>query len=65
MSKKSKQPSKPQLDRTAQDVIGLRLRNMYSELVTQPIPERLLAILAIQDTQDALPPAVETLQRAA
>ena len=66
MSKNSKHPRKPQVDRTAQDVIGHKLRSMYADLVRQPIPERLLSILGtVQEAEDALPPLVEKLQRAA
>jgi Anti-sigma factor NepR len=50
----SKNPTtKAQLERAAQDRIGRQLRTMYSALVRQPLPEKLLATLrAIDDATE-------------
>ena len=38
--------SVPQLDRGLQDRIGRDLRGMYAELLRQPIPDRILDLVA-------------------
>lgn len=42
---KDKQQQEPGLDRVIQAQIGDKLRAMYGELVEQPVPDRLAAIL--------------------
>jgi hypothetical protein len=39
-------PDSPGLDRVIQAQIGDKLRAMYGELIEQPVPDRLTAILA-------------------
>jgi Anti-sigma factor NepR len=66
MSKNPNHPRKAQVDRVAQDRIGRQLRAMYSDLLKQPVPDKLLATLrAFEEAEDALPPFAEKLQRAA
>jgi hypothetical protein len=49
MSKNSNRSTKPQVERAAQDHIGRQLRTMYSALVRQPLPDKLLAALRAID----------------
>jgi hypothetical protein len=57
---------KPAIDRAAQAAIGHQLRSMYSELLSQPLPEKLLlTLLAIQQAQDATTGVDELLRKAA
>jgi hypothetical protein len=37
------------LDRTTQDHIGERLRDLYEGLAAEPVPDRLLALLRVLD----------------
>jgi Anti-sigma factor NepR len=54
MRQSPKQPRKPALDRNTQELIGRQMRAMYSELVRQPLPEKLLSTLrAIPDADDS------------
>jgi hypothetical protein len=54
MSKAPKSPKKPSINRTAQAAIGHQLRAMYSDLVMQPLPEKLLTTLrAMQKAENA------------
>ena len=66
MSKARKGVRKPAIDRAAQAAIGHQLRSMYSELLGQPLPEKLLStLLAIQQAQDATAGVDELLRKAA
>jgi hypothetical protein len=66
MSKGRKGVRKPAIDRAAQAAIGRQLRSMYSELLSQPLPEKLLStLLAIQQAQDATTGVDELLRKAA
>lgn len=63
---KAAERSKPSIDRAAQVAIGHHLRAMYSELLRQPLPEKLLStLLAIQQTEDGTTRANERLRKAA
>jgi Anti-sigma factor NepR len=65
----SSQPEKPiaQIDRMVQDRIGHQLRAMYSNLVRQPLPDRLVASLrAVEEAEEELQRlATEKVRRAA
>jgi hypothetical protein len=66
MSKARKGARKPASDRAAQAAIGHQLRSMYSGLLSQPLPEKLLStLLAIQQAQDATTGVDELLRKAA
>jgi Anti-sigma factor NepR len=66
MSKARKGERKPAIDRAAQVAIGHQLRSMYSELLSQPLPEKLLStLLAIQQAEDATTGVDEVLRKAA
>jgi hypothetical protein len=66
MSKSPKRSSKAQVERAAQDRIGRQLRTMYSALVRQPLPEKLLATLrAIDDAEKGSSQSDEPLRHAA
>ena len=66
MSKSRKGARKPAIDRAAQAAIGHQLRSMYSELLSQPLPEKLLStLLAIQQAQDSTTGVDELLRKAA
>jgi hypothetical protein len=52
MSKSRKHPKKGHIDRAAQDSIGRQLRAMYSELLREPLPEKLLATLRALEQAD-------------
>ena len=41
----------PRLDRVAQDRIGRELRAMYDELLRQPLPANLMALLGAHDAK--------------
>jgi len=57
---------KPSIDRKARAAIGHRLRAMYSDLITQPLPEKLLTtLLAIQQAENAQTRVDEELREAA
>ncbi|MEN3931064.1 NepR family anti-sigma factor [Microvirga sp. W0021] len=47
LDKKLRDPSLPEptLDQTSQDRIGSELRAMYSDLASQPIPQRFLDLI--------------------
>jgi hypothetical protein len=45
VQKADEQARAPKLDRAIQDRIGRELRAMYAGLVTQPVPDRLLALI--------------------
>ena len=63
MSKSRKYPKKVQIDRATQDRIGSKLRAMYSELLREPLPDKLL--LTLQAIEQAQEGAREGLVRAA
>jgi hypothetical protein len=66
MSKNPKHPRKGNVDRAAQDLIGHHLRAMYSELLSQPLPAKLLSTLRTMETaEEALTTPQKTLRRAA
>ena len=66
MSKAPKSRMKPSIDRKARAAIGHRLRAMYSDLITQPLPEKLLTtLLAIQQAENAQTRVDEELREAA
>jgi hypothetical protein len=66
MSKNTKHSTKAQVGRAAQDRIGHQLRSMYSALVRQPIPDKLLATLrAIEEAERGSTHAHEELREAA
>jgi len=66
MSKARKGARKPAIGRAAQAAIGHQLRSMYSELLSHPLPEKLLStLLAIQQAQDATTGVDELLRKAA
>jgi hypothetical protein len=54
MSKSRNHPKKPQIDRATQERIGSKLRAMYSELLRQPLPAKLVvALQAIEHAEEA------------
>jgi len=66
MSKARKGARKPAIDRAAQVEIGHQLRSMYSELLSQPLPEKLLStLLAIQQAEVPTMGVDEVLRKAA
>jgi hypothetical protein len=66
MSKNPKHPRKGQIDRAAQDLIGDQLRAMYSDLLSQPLPDKLLSTFRkIEKAEEALITPHDTLRRAA
>jgi hypothetical protein len=66
MSKNPNRSTKPQVERAAQDHIGWQLRTMYSALVRQPLPEKLLATLrAIEEAESGSMQPDEPLRHAA
>lgn len=66
MSKARKSARKPAIDRAAQATIGHQLRSMYSELLSQPLPDKLLlTLLAIQPAEDPTTGVDEVLRKAA
>ena len=66
MSKNPKQPRKGHVDRAAQDLIGHQLRAMYSDLLRQPLPDKLLSTLrTIEKVEEAVTTPQDTLRRAA
>ena len=66
MSKARKGARKPAIDRAAQVAIGHQLRSMYSELLSQPLPEKLLStLLAIEQADDGPTRVDERLRKAA
>jgi len=66
MNKAPKSPKKPSIDRRAQSAIGHQLRAMYSDLLAQPLPEKLLkTLLAIQQAENAQARVDERLREAA
>jgi hypothetical protein len=66
MSNSPKHPRKAHVDRATQDLIGCQLRTMYSELLAQPLPEKLLsALLAVQDAEEGLVQPEVRLRKAA
>jgi hypothetical protein len=56
-------PKKPAIDRATQERIGSKLRAMYSEVLQEPLPEKLL--LTLQAIQNAEKGAGQDLVRAA
>ena len=57
---------KAEIGRAAQDLIGRQLRAMYSELVRQPLPNRLLTTLnAIRVAEQDLNRSEEQIRKAA
>ena len=66
MSKAPKGPRKPSVDRAARVAIGHQLRAMYSELLSRPLPEKLLStLLAIEQADDGPTRVDERLRKAA
>ena len=66
MSKARKSARKPAIARATQVAIGHQLRSMYSELLSQPLPEKLLStLLAIQQAEDPTTGVDEVLRKAA
>jgi hypothetical protein len=63
MSKSRKHPKKARIDRATQDRIGAKLRTMYSELLREPLPDKLL--LTLQAIEQAQEGAREDLVQAA
>jgi Anti-sigma factor NepR len=43
-------PSDAKLDRAIQERLGRELRQLYEEILNEPLPERLLALLEAQGT---------------
>ena len=68
MCKRKKQVSSATIGRHAQDRIGRELRAMYAEMLTQPLPGELIALLdAFEDAETAqarLRTAVRALRQA-
>jgi hypothetical protein len=53
MSTSSNHPKKAQIDRATQERIGSKLRAMYSELLRDPLPAKLLVTLqAIEQAEE-------------
>jgi hypothetical protein len=65
MSKNPKHPKKGHVDRATQDLIGQELRAMYSDLLSRPLPEKILSTLRTIEAEEALTPPQNTLRRAA
>jgi hypothetical protein len=53
MSGKNEGANKPKMTRAVQDRIGRELREMYAELLKQPLPENLVAPLRAPDEPTA------------
>jgi Anti-sigma factor NepR len=66
MSKDPKHPGKGHVDRATQDLIGHQLRAMYSDLLSQPLPEKIASTLrTIGKAEEAVATPQHTLRRAA
>jgi Anti-sigma factor NepR len=66
MSDDPKRQPEAQIGRAAQDRIGRQLRAMYSELIRQPLPERLLSTLnSIRVSDQDLNQSEEQIRKAA
>jgi hypothetical protein len=53
---------KPSAQRLSTDQIGQHLRNLYDNVLRQPVPGRFLELLRqLEDPSNKLPPAVELL----
>ena len=68
MDGKNKSARKPKIDRAIQDKIGRELREMYAELLRQPLPENLIAPLramdAVAEARKRLAEAAQEMRRA-
>ena len=65
MSSESTHARAAHVERSAQDRIGYQLRMMYSELVRQPVPERLLSIIRTIEEAEKKQLADQKVRRAA